>query len=366
MEYIFQENSYQFDRYPQTQNHTLRAWNAGEEYMIQYLASENWLSEDLSCGIFHDRFGFLTTLLHNYHPVSFLSHRSQQKAILSNLQQNNLEVDNWHNKMVDNEASGNFKTGLMVVPKSLDLWEYYLASLHHQLDKDGQVIASFMTRHFSKRMLDIPNQYFHTVEQTRARKKSRLLLLKNKIDITPKEMISTIVYQGHEFQQWPGVFSADKIDIASQLLIDHLHIKSSDKKILDLGCGNGILAFYAQIQQPEAEIHLVDDFYPAILSAKLNLRKGNVNFHWSDDLSMIADDYLDLVITNPPFHFEHEQDINIPLQLFNSIHSKLKKGGRLLLVANAHLNYPVHLQRAFDAVNVVFGNKRFMVVEAVK
>ncbi len=366
MEYFFQEKSYRFNRYPRTQNQTLRAWNAGEEYMIQYLEANNLLSNDISIAIYHDRFGFLTTLLCPNHPITFISHRSQQKAIQSNLRNNHKKVESWHSKLVNEQPLADIKVGLVIIPKSLDLWEYYLWCLHHQLDQSGQVIASFMTRHFSKRMLEMAKKYFHNVEQSRAWKKSRLLLLKDKKSISAPKLITTIAHQGHEFQQWPGVFSADKIDVASRLLIDHLKVKTDEKKILDLGCGNGILAYHVQLQQPEAELHLVDDYYPALLSAKMNLRQGNVNFHWADDLSIMADDYLDLVITNPPFHFEHEQDIHIPLQLFISVRSKLKKGGRLLLVANAHLNYPVHLQRTFDKVNVVFSTKRFMVVEAEK
>ncbi|MBT3407630.1 methyltransferase, partial [Candidatus Woesearchaeota archaeon] len=66
-------------------------------------------------------------------------------------------------------------------------------------------------------------------------------------------------------------------------------------------------------------VKLIDDFYLAIESAKLNLKGEDVYFHYNDTLKEIEENSIDLVVSNPPFHFEYETNIEISLNLFKDV-----------------------------------------------
>ena len=108
------------------------------------------------------------------------------------------------------------------------------------------------------------------------------------------------------------MFSAKEIDQATQFFINNLQVEENTKEVLDLAAGNGVLGYIIQKQLPNCKIHLIDDFYLAIESAKLNLKGENVCFHYNDTLKEIEENSIDLVVSNPPFHFEYETNIEFP------------------------------------------------------
>ncbi len=75
---------------------------------------------------------------------------------------------------------------------------------------------------------------------------------------------------------------------------------------------------------------------------------------------------FDVIVTNPPFHFEHEINIQVPLTLFRECHRCLKTEGSLQIVANKHLNYLTHLKTNFTSVEAIAEDKKFVVYKCVK
>ena len=72
------------------------------------------------------------------------------------------------------------------------------------------------------------------------------------------------------------------------------------------------------------------------------------------------------MVSNPPFHVEHEIDINLPLELFKQVHRCLSDAGTFQLVANNHLNYKTHLVKIFGDVEVTAQNEKFVVYTCSK
>ena len=162
------------------------------------------------------------------------------------------------------------------------------------------------------------------------------------------------------------MFSAKHIDYATQFLLEHLDLKDSDQRILDLGSGNGVISREILKEVPTADLSLLDDSFLAYKSGQLNLVGENIHHHFDHDLSNFEDEYFDLIVSNPPFHFEYEINIETPIQLFNESIRCLKVNGRLQIVANKHLNYMTHLKPIFKTVEVVNENEKYIIYKCVK
>lgn len=357
----FQGQTYALKRYPTTTNRSLQAWSAADEHLLRVWAEEP--PEQATVGIWHDRFGALTTVLQAQRPVSVVAYQSQVKAIRQNLARN--EAADPILLPVLEAFPHPIDRALLRVPKSLDLYRLYLRQMAEALSPDGLALGSFMTRHFSPQLLSIAGEYFSDVAQSRAWKKSRLLLLRGPHKGTPELPLHEVVLNEEKtLRQYPGVFSANQIDPATRLLLQHLRVAPGDQRLLDLGCGNGVIAAAVEASFPGRELHLLDDSYLAMASARLNLPQAH--FHPQDTLEGFPDGFFDRILSNPPFHLEHENNIEVSLGLFREVQRCLRPGGRFQLVSNRHLNYPSHLRRMFARVEVVAENERFGVYEGVK
>lgn len=356
------DTKYKIKRYDLSEDRSLRAWSAADEYLLQALEGIEQKPKEL--GIYHDRFGFLACHLHAYNPTLVLTHKSQQKAILSNLSAHHLSELTFGDPLDGLDTKMDFS--IMKIPKSLDLFQLFLEHIANNSSDDVEVICAFMTRHFSSNLITIAEQYFEVVEQSKAVKKARLLTLKKKKETPKLNRTSTIAYKEQEYQQYLGVFSAKHIDYATQFFLEHIEVDKQDQKILDLASGNGIIAKEIFKDNPDTEIHLMDDSMLAVASGKLNLQGENIHHHLNDDLSIFEDHYFDLIVTNPPFHFEYEVNMQIALQLLIDCYRHLKEGGKLLIVANKHLNYKVHLEPIFYAVETLAEDEKFVIYKCVR
>lgn len=358
-------------RYPETSNKSLQAWNAGDEYIISKLEEKEFSPRDKRTVICNDRFGYLTCALSERDPTLIINRKSQERSIEMNLRENGMAVfnDRWLSPLSDlpNPAD----TGVLQIPKSLDLFRYYLHQISPGLTEEGVLICAFMTKYFTPALLEIAGDYFETTEQSLAVKKSRLLILKNRKPLPETTFLEKIPFSfdnhhQEELKQYPGVFSSGTIDYGTQFLINKLDLNEDEKAILDLGSGNGVLARAIQLKIPDAEIHLMDDSRLAIESSRLNLDAKNTEFHWNDTLDDMNVQSLDLVVSNPPFHFGHETNTEVSVGLFREVAGALKPGGRFLLVANRHLGYQTYLKKFFTSIEIKGQNRKFAIYSATK
>lgn len=360
MKYNYNGRDFVIKRYPATTNRSLQPWNAADELILEYL--ENKDSE--SPVLINDRFGFLATTLFHLKPISVIDYKSHQKSVERNYTSNSLVLKSRYLIKPFDELS-EFEVGVIKVPKSVEEFEFQVQQLHRSLSDDGVIICGFMTKYFTPQLLEIASKYFNEVEQSKAKKKARLLILKNKKTIEEQSLKINIEFSDKVYTQFPGVFSSSHIDYATQFFLEHLTVSDSDIKVLDLASGNGIIADHILQQQPTSEVHLMDDSLLAVESSKLNVAK-NAKFRWDDSLESYEDNSFDLVVSNPPFHFEYENNIEVALGLFEQVKRCLKESGRFILVANQHLNYKTHLDKIFTYCSISAENDKFVVYECLK
>ena len=145
----------------------------------------------------------------------------------------------------------------------------------------------------------------------------------------------------------PGVFSAKKLDAGSQFLLEALPRYMGykpPKRVVDLGCGTGVLGIAAATLWPETQVLLADADARAVECARMNIEQLGLGDRcevvWWDAREPTPGSRFDLALVNPPFHRRGaEVDLGPALSLFESLHSWIKPGSRALLVANRTLPY---------------------------
>ncbi len=147
-----------------------------------------------------------------------------------------------------------------------------------------------------------------------------------------------------------GIFSESKIDKGSLELVPHLAGKLKGIGA-DLGAGWGYLAQQALTANPAiTKLDLIEAHAGALQCAKLNVTDERATFTWTDATALPANNSLDFVITNPPFHQSRKADPALGQRFIDSAARLLKPTGKLYMVANRQLAYEATLDASFRTV----------------
>jgi 16S rRNA (guanine1207-N2)-methyltransferase len=157
---------------------------------------------------------------------------------------------------------------------------------------------------------------------------------------------------------YPGLFAHDRLDDGTRLLIDSLPRELPGARVLDFGCGAGVIALALLQRFPEAELDLVDSDALAVEAARRNLPGARV--HLSDAWSALPrSDRFDLIVSNPPFHRGKEEDFELIRRLIDGAAQRLRRRGALLVVAQRRIALRRWLEDRFAAVRVECESRSF-------
>lgn len=147
-----------------------------------------------------------------------------------------------------------------------------------------------------------------------------------------------------------GLFSPEKLDDGSLMLLDHMEFRKADSSI-DLGCGYGILGMTAARECPEGQHLLIDKDFVAIEYAKKNCfdnKLANTEVQLSNGFRHVDPARrFDLVMSNLPAKASKEQHYLYLLDAYNA----MNPGARFYVVTINGLRE--FMQRTFKEV---FGN----------
>ncbi|PWI32084.1 16S rRNA (guanine(1207)-N(2))-methyltransferase RsmC [Vibrio albus] len=163
----------------------------------------------------------------------------------------------------------------------------------------------------------------------------------------------------------PGVFSHGEFDLGTQLLIDSL--PELHGKVLDFGCGAGVIGCIQAIKNPQIELEMCDINAFAIASSRATLEENGLKGHVfaSDVYSDTADDY-DFLISNPPFHSGLDTSYSATETLLQQAPEHLSAHGELFIVANSFLKYPPIINTAFGNYATLNKTSKFAIYHAKK
>lgn len=166
----------------------------------------------------------------------------------------------------------------------------------------------------------------------------------------------------------PGLFSWDRLDKASTLLLAHLPTSMAGVGA-DLGCGYGYLSVNLVQKQGTKALYSLDWDIKAVESCQKNLENTSkgVEFHviWAD-LTQNSPDIpkLDWVVMNPPFHDRQSENRALGQKFCTTAMKMLKSGGRLYLVANRHMPYEAILEASAKKVECLAEKEGFKILVA--
>lgn len=157
-------------------------------------------------------------------------------------------------------------------------------------------------------------------------------------------------YRGRHYATCAGVFAHDRVDVATDLLCQHLPLMN-DMRVLDLGAGAGILAGVA-LDAGAARVDCIDvDAHAVISMRRTFVDEARVRVAWGDVIDGLPwHDTYDLILSNPPFHAGKHTDDSMVKAFVATAARHLTPTGEMWLVANAFLAYGALLQQHFAHV----------------
>ncbi|MFI0509223.1 methyltransferase [Streptomyces sp. WSLK1-5] len=365
-------------RFPEDPRDRLRAWDASDEYLLRYLADEG-VALSGTVVVAGDRWGALVTALAAHRPVQITDSFLSQEATRANLARAGVEPGAVRLLTTQDPPPGRVDVLLVRVPKSLALLEDQLSRLAPVVHEDTVVVGTGMVKEIHTSTLQLFERILGPTRTSLAEKKARLVFC------TPQPSLERpanpwpygytlpdgiCAVSGRTVVNHAGVFCADRLDIGTRFFLQHLPDSRGAQRIVDLGCGNGIVGTAMALANPEAEVLFVDESFQAVASAeatyKANGVPGHAEFRVGDGLTGVPADSVDLVLNNPPFHSHQATTDATAWRMFTDARRTLRPGGELWVVGNRHLGYHVKLRKLFGNSQLVAGNPKFVVLKAVK
>ena len=380
---------FELTRFPEDPRDALRAWDAADEYLLRHLHETD---QDLSgtVAVVGDRWGALTTVLSAAagaagEVVQIADSHLGRQATLANLARAGAEVgaEDGGVRLLTTQDSPPDRVDVLLVrvPKSLALLEDQLHRLAPAVHAGTVVVGAGMVKEIHTSTLTLFERILGPTRTSLAVKKARLVHTTPDPALRPGANPWPYRYDlpadaaagvaGRTVTNHAGVFCADRLDIGTRFFLKHLPERLGPARVVDLGCGNGVVGLAVALREPDAELVFTDESYQAVASAEetfhANAEPGRkAEFLVADGVADLPAESVDLVLNNPPFHSHQATTDRTARRMFSGARRVLRPGGELWVIGNRHLGYHATLRRVFGNCELVASDPKFVVLRAVK
>ncbi|MEU6192511.1 methyltransferase [Streptomyces sp. NPDC047061] len=367
---------FELSRFPEDPRDRLRAWDASDAYLLRYLGRER-IGLSGTVVVLGDRWGALVTALAEHRPVQITDSYLSQEATRANLARAGVEPGAVQLLTTQDPPPERVDVLLVRVPKSLALLEDQLLRLAPAVHAGTVVIGTGMVKEIHTSTLRLFERIIGPTRTSLAEQKARLIHCTPDPELARPENPWPYSYalpdgigavSGRTVVNHAGVFCADRLDIGTRFFLAHL--PEGGRRIVDLGCGNGVVGTAVALADPTAEVLFVDESFQAVASAeatyKANGVPGHAEFRVGDGLAGVAAGSVDVVLNNPPFHSHQATTDATAWRMFSGAKRALRPGGELWVIGNRHLGYHVTLRRLFGNSQLVASDPKFVVLKAVR
>lgn len=163
-----------------------------------------------------------------------------------------------------------------------------------------------------------------------------------------------------------GVFANAKTDLGTRILLENVQIKEP-AKVLDLGCGYGIIGITIAKIFPQTTIVMTDINERATKLAAQNAKLNNVtaDVRTGNEYETVAEETFDYILLNPPQAAGRE----LCFKMIQNAPLHLNKNGAFYLVARHKKGGEVlenKMKEVFGNVEAVARESGFRVYKSVK
>ncbi|MDE6954026.1 MAG: class I SAM-dependent methyltransferase [Erysipelotrichales bacterium] len=191
----------------------------------------------------------------------------------------------------------------------------------------------------------------------------------NNIDLKSEETTIHFFYRNHEliFVSDFGVFSKEKVDYGSRVLLDAIELDENHKKLLDVGCGYGTLGISLKKEYSWLDVEMVDVNERAIHLAQLSIDKNEVknikaykSFVYQD-----VDGIFDVIVSNPPIRAGKK----VVFDILEGAYSHLNICGELIIVIQKKQGAPSakkKMEEIFGNCEIIKRDKGYFILKSIK
>lgn len=158
-----------------------------------------------------------------------------------------------------------------------------------------------------------------------------------------------------------GVFSKDRVDYASKLLVEnYFKVGRKNVNVLDVGCGYGFIGITVS-KIMNSKVDMIDVNKRAVHLSNLNIKNMNVNaISFVSDIYSNIDKKYDVIISNPPIRAGKKVYMNI----INNAANYLNDDGEFYFVMNKDHGAKNVIEKIKDVydINVLDKDKGFFVI----
>lgn len=153
-----------------------------------------------------------------------------------------------------------------------------------------------------------------------------------------------------KFQTDQTLFSPNAIDAGTLAMLSQVAFKEDDK-VLDLGCGYGVVGILAGRLINPKNVMMCDVSETAVKYSKINAELNQVSdieIRLSNGFENIPENDFTLILSNPPYH----TDFSVAKHFIEGGFHKLTIGGRMVMVTKRPVWYKNKITSVFGGVKV--------------
>jgi 16S rRNA (guanine1207-N2)-methyltransferase len=161
----------------------------------------------------------------------------------------------------------------------------------------------------------------------------------------------------------PNLFSPRRVDAGTLSMLSHVEFSEQDK-VLDLGCGYGVVGIYAAKRIDPSRVCMLDNDPKAVALARTNAERNavaGVHVLLSNGFNDFREAGFTLILCNPPYH----SDFSIAKHFIHKGFNRLKVGGKFWMVTQREPWYRNKLRAIFGDVKL-HRDAPYTVFEATK
>lgn len=159
-----------------------------------------------------------------------------------------------------------------------------------------------------------------------------------------------VLGQRLELETQPGLFSPEHVDRGTLAMLSCAHFEPG-MRIMDLGCGCGIVGIVAAKFCGEENVIMSDILPEAVQTSQRNAARNGVpgvSVVVSDGLLQVDASAFDLILSNPPY----QSDFSVAKGFIEKSFNRLKIGGKLLMVTKRREWYRNKIVSIFGGVHI--------------